>query len=64
MKKGNVQTFKFRWAFFPNLGVEQDNFDVKACLPKIHNLIFSFSRFEEFTINHSIDFKTSESLFW
>ena len=36
MKKGNVQTFKFRWAFFPNLGVEQDNFDVKACLPKIH----------------------------
>lgn len=36
MKQGNAQTVKFRWAFFANLGVKQDNFDVKACLPKLH----------------------------
>ena len=36
MKQGNAQTFKFRWAFFASLGVKQDNFDVKAGLPKIH----------------------------
>ena len=36
MKQGNAQTFKFRWAFFASLGVECNNFDAKACLPKIH----------------------------
>ena len=42
MKQGNAQAFKFRWAFFPNLGLEQDNFDVKACLPKIDIFHFLF----------------------